>query len=232
MWASLVVLGLWGNAEASGSEFRRIKKQTVVLQKSCDIGDLNHCMDFADRTRNGHGVDVDKGGAAALYRQGCEAGRARGCVGLAELVLAGEVEGDKAVATESLRVICGGWNGSHDDLLDLPYLEGQGVAMACVNLGHVQRQKGDTTVAKQLYRKACAWDNLGCFSAAAIMNAKQEAVAKTLTARACGVETVDVAPTTVVSRSEMERGCLSIRTHGTLPDDLGAAQANGGAAAQ
>ena len=96
--------------------------------------------------------------------------------------------------------------------------------MACVNLGHLQRDKGDATVAKQLYRKACAWDGLGCFSAAAMMGSKQEALAKTLTARACGVDTSNVAPTAVVGRSEMERGCLSIRTNGTLPDDLGAKQ--------
>jgi hypothetical protein len=54
-----------------------------------------------------------------------------------------------------------------------------------------------------------------------MLPADQEGLAKTLTARGCGLDEAPQAPTQVVSRVEMERGCHSLRTTGALPEDLG-----------
>lgn len=225
MWASWIVLSLWGSIDAEAGESRRLKKQAIQLRDACHEGQTDRCMDLADMTRFGQGMVADKGGAAALYRQGCAEDRTRGCVGVAELILAGEVDGDAGEATELLRSRCAKWDGSHDVLLALPYLEAQAVAMACIDRAHIYRESGKASRAVQLYRKACAWDSLGCFSAAAMQPQDKEALALSLTARACDLETVSVAPTQVVSRVEMERACFELRTVGALPEDLGLAPA-------
>jgi hypothetical protein len=221
MWASWIVLSLWGGVDAEAGEARRLKRQAITLRDACHEGEIDRCMDLADMTRFGQGMAADKGGAAALYRQGCSEDRTRGCVGVSELILAGEVEGDVEEATELLRLRCAQWDGSHDVLLAMPYLEAQAVTTACIDRAHIYRENGKASRAVQLYRKACAWDSLGCFSAAAMQSQDKEALALTLTARACGLEKVSVAPTQVVSRVEMERACFELRNVGALPEDLG-----------
>ena len=222
MWATLVVLGVWGGPVAEAGEPRRLRRQAMALLGECELGDLASCMDLAHIERFGHGVEVNLASAADRYYAGCLAGRARGCVGWSELVLNGDVEGEAAIAQDRLELVCSGWDGSYEALLPMDYLEGQSISTACILRGHRYYEAGDMLRAQQLYRKACVWDSLGCFSAAALQNASAEATALRLTAQACGLDEVNVVPTqVVVGRLEMESACGSLRDTGDLPEELG-----------
>jgi len=86
-----------------------------ALQKACDGGTLEACLDlgnrYRDRYRDGEGIPQDFARVASLYEQACDGGDMRGCTNLGNMYQAGDgITQDLSRAASLYERACdGGW---------------------------------------------------------------------------------------------------------------------------